>query len=152
MNISTTFDDHLLSLGSTDEALQVAAAKALREGLVSSDSLIRESAGRVLVSSLSNGAPEVLGPVASLLQEVVEPFSSALATSAFEAAFSAAERAIDSSTQEDLVLVIVDTKTIEQIGSIERGRMINYLRVTRLPVGLTINFKHPKITWDRVLL
>ena len=48
--------------------------------------------------------------------------------------------------------VIVDTKTIDQIGGIERGRMINYLRITRLPLGLTINFKHPKLTWDRVLL
>lgn len=48
--------------------------------------------------------------------------------------------------------VIVDTKTIEQLGPIERGRMINYLRIARLPVGLSINFKHPKITWDRVLL
>lgn len=48
--------------------------------------------------------------------------------------------------------VIVDAKTIEQIGAVERGKMINYLRIARLPVGLTINFKHPKITWDRVLL
>jgi GxxExxY protein len=48
--------------------------------------------------------------------------------------------------------VIVDTKTIDQIGPIERGKMINYLRITRLTVGLTINFNQPKITWDRVLL
>jgi len=48
--------------------------------------------------------------------------------------------------------VIVDTKTIDQIGAIERGKMINYLRIARLPVGLTINFKRPKIEWDRVLL
>jgi GxxExxY protein len=55
----------------------------------------------------------------------------------------------------DLVVggsVIVDTKTIDQLGAIERGRMINYLRITRLAVGLTINFKHSKINWDRVLL
>jgi GxxExxY protein len=48
--------------------------------------------------------------------------------------------------------VIVDTKTIDQSGTHERGRMINYLRVARWPVGLTVYFKHPKITWDRVLL
>jgi GxxExxY protein len=48
--------------------------------------------------------------------------------------------------------VIVDTKTVDQLGALERGRMINYLRVTRLSVGLNINFKHSKLTWDRVLL
>ena len=48
--------------------------------------------------------------------------------------------------------VIVDTKTIDALGPIERGRMLNYLRVTGLSVGLTINFKHPKIGWDRAVL
>jgi GxxExxY protein len=46
----------------------------------------------------------------------------------------------------------LDAKTIEQLGATERGRMINHRRITRLTVGLTINFKDSKSTWDRVLL
>jgi GxxExxY protein len=35
--------------------------------------------------------------------------------------------------------VIVDTKTIERITDIVRGQMLNYLRITKLPVGRIIN-------------
>ena len=55
----------------------------------------------------------------------------------------------------DLVVaerVIVDAKTVEKIGELERGQMLNYLRVTRLPVGLIINFKKPKLEWERIVL
>jgi len=48
--------------------------------------------------------------------------------------------------------VIVDTKTIERITDIERGQMLNYLRITCLPVGLIINFKKPKLEWERIIL
>ncbi|MBC7367221.1 MAG: GxxExxY protein [Undibacterium sp.] len=48
--------------------------------------------------------------------------------------------------------VIVDPKTSEKIGASEPGRMVNCLRITRLTVGLSINFKHLKIIRDRVLL
>ena len=48
--------------------------------------------------------------------------------------------------------VIVDTKTIERITDIERGQMLNYLRITGLPVGLIINFKKPKLEWERIIL
>jgi GxxExxY protein len=48
--------------------------------------------------------------------------------------------------------IIVDTKTIERITEIERGQMLNYLRITRLPVGLIINFKKPKLEWERIVL
>ena len=48
--------------------------------------------------------------------------------------------------------IIVDTKTIDRITDIERGQMLNYLRITRLPVGLVINFKKPKLEWERVVL
>ena len=40
--------------------------------------------------------------------------------------------------------IVVDTKTIEQITDHERGQMLNYLKVTKLPVGLILNFKHPR--------
>jgi GxxExxY protein len=53
----------------------------------------------------------------------------------------------------DLVVaesVVVDTKTIERIGDLEVGRMLNYLRCTRLEVGLIINFKRPRLEWRHV--
>ena len=48
--------------------------------------------------------------------------------------------------------VVVDTKTIDTIGDAEIGKMLNYLRVTGLKVGLLINFKHSKLQWKRVVL
>lgn len=48
--------------------------------------------------------------------------------------------------------VIVDAKTIPCITDTERGQMINYLRVTGLKVGLIINFKNPKLEWERIVL
>lgn len=48
--------------------------------------------------------------------------------------------------------IVIDTKTIEHIGRSEKGQMINYLKITGLKVGLIINFKHPKLEWERVVL
>ncbi len=48
--------------------------------------------------------------------------------------------------------IVVDTKTIERITAIERGQMLNYLRITRLPLGLIINFKKPTLEWERIIL
>ncbi|MBI4661950.1 MAG: GxxExxY protein [Verrucomicrobia bacterium] len=48
--------------------------------------------------------------------------------------------------------VIVDTKVIDRITDHERGQMMNYLRITKLRVGLILNFKHPKLEWERVVL
>lgn len=48
--------------------------------------------------------------------------------------------------------IIVDTKTIPQITVREIAQMLNYLRITRLPVGLLINFYHPKVQVKRVHL
>jgi len=47
--------------------------------------------------------------------------------------------------------VIVDAKTIERITDEERGKMINYLKITGLHVGLILNFKHPKLEYERVV-
>jgi GxxExxY protein len=47
--------------------------------------------------------------------------------------------------------VVVDAKTIEQITDEERGRMLNYLKVAGLRVGLILNFKHPKLKFDRLV-
>jgi len=48
--------------------------------------------------------------------------------------------------------VVVDAKVIDQITDVERGKMLNYLRITKLRVGVIINFKHPKLEWERVVL
>ncbi|TWT60411.1 GxxExxY protein [Rubinisphaera italica] len=46
--------------------------------------------------------------------------------------------------------VIVETKTIDRIGDTELGQMLNYLKLTRLQVGLILNFKYSKLSWKRV--
>jgi GxxExxY protein len=55
----------------------------------------------------------------------------------------------------DLVVfdkIIVDTKTIAEIGNNEKAQMINYLKITGLKVGLIINFKYSKLQWERIAL
>lgn len=47
--------------------------------------------------------------------------------------------------------VIVDTKVIDHITDREIGQMLNYLRITGLPVGLILNFKNPKLEFRRVV-
>jgi GxxExxY protein len=48
--------------------------------------------------------------------------------------------------------VIVDTKVIDRITDHERGQMLNYLRVTKLRVGLILNFKSARLEFERVVL
>lgn len=55
----------------------------------------------------------------------------------------------------DLVVqgkLVVDAKTIDRITDHERGQMLNYLRITALPVGLILNFKHARLEWERLVL
>src|SRR6476646_9783463 len=44
--------------------------------------------------------------------------------------------------------VVVDTKVIDRIADHERGLMLNYLRITKLRVGVILNFKHAKLEWE----
>jgi GxxExxY protein len=48
--------------------------------------------------------------------------------------------------------IVVDAKTIERITDVERGQILNYLKITQLRVGLILNFKHPKLEWERLVL
>jgi GxxExxY protein len=48
--------------------------------------------------------------------------------------------------------VIVDTKVIDRITDHERGQMLNYLRITKLRVGLILNFIHARLEWERIVL
>jgi GxxExxY protein len=55
----------------------------------------------------------------------------------------------------DLVVddaVVVDAKVIDRITDHERGQMLNYLRITRLRVGLILNFKRARLEWERIVL
>ena len=44
------------------------------------------------------------------------------------------------------------SKTIDRITDHERGQMLNYLRITTLPVGIILNFKHARLEWERLVL
>jgi GxxExxY protein len=48
--------------------------------------------------------------------------------------------------------IIVDAKVIDRITNHERGQMINYLGITRLPLGLIFNFRYSKLQWERFAL
>ena len=47
--------------------------------------------------------------------------------------------------------VVVDTKVIDGIADHESGSMLNYLRITKCRVGVILNFKHPKLEWERII-
>jgi GxxExxY protein len=47
--------------------------------------------------------------------------------------------------------IIIDTKVIDRITDHEIGQMLNYLKVTGLPVGLILNFKNSKLEVRRVV-
>jgi GxxExxY protein len=54
----------------------------------------------------------------------------------------------------DLVVlgnIIVDTKVIDKISNHERGQILNYLKITRLPVGVILNFRSAKLEWERLV-
>ena len=48
--------------------------------------------------------------------------------------------------------MIVDTKVIDRITDYERGQMLNYLRITKLRVGLILNFKKARLEFERIVL
>ena len=48
--------------------------------------------------------------------------------------------------------VVVDLKAIREIGAIEEAQMINYLKITKLQVGLIINFGGKSLEWKRLVL
>jgi len=35
---------------------------------------------------------------------------------------------------------------------VERGQMLNCLKITKLKVGVILNFKLPKLEWERIVL
>ena len=47
--------------------------------------------------------------------------------------------------------IIVDAKVIDRITDHERGKMINYLGISGLEVGLILNFKRARLEWERIV-
>ena len=52
--------------------------------------------------------------------------------------------------------IVVDTKVLDritdQITDHEKGLMLNHLRITNSRVGVILNFKRPKLEWERIVL
>jgi GxxExxY protein len=48
--------------------------------------------------------------------------------------------------------VVVDLKAIREIGAIEEAQMINYLKITKMEVGLIVNFGCRSLEWKRLVL
>ena len=48
--------------------------------------------------------------------------------------------------------IVIDTKSIAGITDIERGQVLNYLKITGCKVGLILNFKRPRLEWERLVL
>ena len=48
--------------------------------------------------------------------------------------------------------VTVDAKAIDRITDAERGQRLNCLRITKRRVGLILNFKPPRLEWERIVL
>jgi GxxExxY protein len=48
--------------------------------------------------------------------------------------------------------IIVDSKVIEAVSDAEVGQVMNYLRITRLGLGIILNFRRPKLESRRVVL
>ena len=48
--------------------------------------------------------------------------------------------------------VVVDTKVTDRITNVERGQMLHYLKITKLRVGVILNFRNPKLEWERIVL
>ena len=47
--------------------------------------------------------------------------------------------------------VIIELKAIKQITDIERAQLLNYLKVTKLKVGLIINFGAKSLQHERIV-
>ena len=53
--------------------------------------------------------------------------------------------------QMDLVVgdVVVELKSVDELNSSHRAQLFNYLRLTRKPIGLLINFGQPSLQGER---
>ena len=45
--------------------------------------------------------------------------------------------------------IIIELKSVSELGSVHRAQLFNYLRLTRKPLGILINFGHPTLQCER---
>ena len=48
-------------------------------------------------------------------------------------------------------MIVIETKAVQELTEIHQAQLLNYLKATRLPLGLLINFGTPKIQIKRML-
>jgi GxxExxY protein len=55
----------------------------------------------------------------------------------------------------DLVVdnkVVVEVKSVDDMGDIHRAQILNYLRISGIRVGLLLNFARPKLKFERFIV
>jgi hypothetical protein len=53
------------------------------------------------------------------------------------------------SVYEEADVIVVELKALSQLGDNEKAQIINYLKATRLPVGLLLNFGTQSLEYKR---
>ena len=48
--------------------------------------------------------------------------------------------------------IIVELKALDKLTSREESQVINYLKISKLEVGVLINFGAPSLEWKRIVL
>ena len=48
--------------------------------------------------------------------------------------------------------IILELKAVDQLQKVYEAQLLNYLKATRIKVGLLVNFKHPKADIKRFIL
>ena len=65
-------------------------------------------------------------------------------------------RPIDKTYEPDIVCygdIIVELKAVEKLGEEHRAQLLNYLRITKSPLGLLVNFgSYPQVEIERFVL
>ena len=47
--------------------------------------------------------------------------------------------------------VIIELKTVDKIEKVHEAQIMHYLKATNIPIGLLVNFKHPKAEIKRII-
>jgi GxxExxY protein len=58
---------------------------------------------------------------------------------------------LDKHYQMDMVVgdIVVELKSVSELNSTHRAQLFNYLRLTKMPIGLLINFGQPSLQGER---
>jgi GxxExxY protein len=61
------------------------------------------------------------------------------------------DRRLEKFYQMDIVVgdVVVELKSVDELNSAHRAQLFNYLRLTKKPIGLLINFGQPSLQGER---